>query len=442
MSAVPIPEPAKATRGSRISAVRRSLSSPPGFLRAISVTIAIGAIFLGIFGGLRAIGKTSDIDKIGNHTIPSIIDAQRIHAALLDADRNAANSYLHGGEGTDPAHELYLADILLATEALEQAAQHTAYGDEVAPPLVKAMSGLNRYTALVERARANSRLGYPVGQAYLTAASRLMHDEVLPAIEQLNAINAAHLEMDYARASVSTMTLAVVLGLGALVLAQLVYLQIYVTRRFRRRFNFMLIQATVLLLVALTYSSVGIFIADSNLTTAKSNHFAQAHRLWMGRSLVNDANLNETLSLIARGSGTEFDLAFDRSQSAFQSLLGIAATSATNDDERRTLNDVRSAYEQFLAVDARIRTLAAGGQRNEAVKLALGNEPGQLGHAFAQLDTALGRAIDINQNQFNQSIGRAQQPLGPMPFILAFCFLSIAYCTLAGVQPRIKEYGG
>lgn len=442
MSALSTPEATRHARADRFSAFRRNLSTPPGWLRALSVAIVVGALFTGLLSSLSLSQKASGIDKIGNRTVPAIIDAQRIHTALLDADRSAANSYLYGGEGTDPAHQRYLADIRLATEALEQAAQHTAYGDEVAEPLVTAMSGLNRYTALVERARTNSRLGFPVGQAYLTAASKLMHAEILPAIDQLNSINAAHLEKDYASATASTTTLAVILGGGLSVLAILLYCQIYLARRFKRRFNFLLILATFDLVAIIASGTITVITADSKLVAAKDSHYTQLHRLWAGRSLVNDANLNETLSLIARGSGAEFDAAFTASTRNFKVLLSDATAAATTDDERRTLADVRRAYEEFLAVDVQIRELVAAGHRDDAVRLALGTDTGQLGQKFALLDAALGRAIDSYQRDFDSHIASAEHWLFGQNFAFPIIAFVISMSTLFGVQPRIREYGG
>lgn len=427
---------------SRFFPGRGQLSTPPGLLRALSLAILGTAILLALFASSTVSSKSGSIEKIGNHTVPSIIDSQRIHAALLDADRNAANSYLYGGEGTDPAHTRYLADLKLATEALEQAAQHTAYGDEVQQPLVEAMSGLNRYTALVERARANSRLGYPVGQAYLTAASKLMHDEILPAIDRLDQINVAHLDSDYAAATQSASPLALILGLGVLELGLLVFTQVYIARRFRRLITLQLAVGTVLLVVFVSWTGLGISRAHTNLAAAKESHYAQLHRLWSGRSQINDANLNGTLSLIARGSGADFDAAFQTATTNFDGVLTTATAGATTADERQALADVRRAYQSFLAVDARIRQLAAAGQRNEAVQLALGTQSGQLGQAFGELDAALDRAIAANQQDFDTRIAGAQNALDWLSIAGPLVALLTSLLAFAGVQPRVKEYGG
>jgi hypothetical protein len=40
------------------------------------------------------------IDGIGLTTVPAMIDAQRIHAILADADREAADAFLTGGAGS------------------------------------------------------------------------------------------------------------------------------------------------------------------------------------------------------------------------------------------------------------------------------------------------------------------------------------------------------
>ena len=49
-------------------------------------------------------------------------------------------------------------------------------------------SGLVEYAGLVETSRANTRLGYPVGSAYLNQARDLANDDLVPRAERLRRV--------------------------------------------------------------------------------------------------------------------------------------------------------------------------------------------------------------------------------------------------------------
>src|SRR5207247_826066 len=85
------------------------------------------------------------------------------------------------------------------------------------------------------------------------------------------------------------------------------------------------------------------------------------------------------------------------------------------------------AYQAFLTADAAVRERVSAGDRDGALALALGSQPGQLGAAFANLDGALGQAIDIDQREFDSAIVNAMPALG--------IELAVAPCALAIVLP-------
>ncbi len=423
----------------RVASLRHKLSTTPGFLRALSLAIVGLAIVLGVFSNVTVNSKASTIDKVGHHTAPAIIDAQKIHTALLDADRNAANSYLFGGEGLDQAHVRYVDDVNSASAALEQAAQHTAYGDEVSRPLGAAIANLGEYRALVERARTYGRVGYPLGQSYLTEASKLMHDQVLPAIDKLDQVNAKHLSQDYAAGKSSLKPLAIIFSVSLVALAGLLYTQLLLSRRFKRTLNAHLAAGTALLVVFMGWASFAVIGAHSHLDSAESN-YTQLHRIWQVRSLANDANLNESLSLIARGNGASFDESFKTSTGEIETLLAAAVSAAGSKAERQALTDVGTAYSKFMLVDGQIRQLDKDGQHNQSVALALGNDQGELGQAFAQLDSALSKVVDSNQSAFDSQVSTASGALSGLSLAGLLFALAIAVLTLFGLQARIREY--
>lgn len=422
------------------SDLRRWVSTTPGTLRVLSVVIVAAVMIVTSFAYYTVAGKVNSIGMIGHRTVPAIIDAQKIHAALVDADRNAASSFLYGGEGINPAREQYNEDIDLATVALQQASQHTAYGDEAAQPLNTALTGIGEYRELMGWAFTNNRLGHPVSQAYLHAAHDLMIGTILPAVEELGRINSEHLAADLAATQSNTTPLGIVIGVSGLGLAVLVYTQITLAKRFRRRFNLQLVAATALLMALMGWSSVGIVQGNAHLSEGTADHYAQLNRLWQIRSLVTVANLNGSLSLIARGNGAAYDQAFIEANAGSIKLGAELQAAATSGEEGRAIAQTVLFYQLYLEADEQVRALEAAGQHDKAVALALSTGEGGLNSQFTQLEEALADVIDIKQADFDKSISAADNSLAGLNVGIPLLALAIAGLSLWGLQKRINEY--
>jgi hypothetical protein len=78
-------------------------------------------------------------------------------------------------------------DVAAAPERLVQAAGGLADDDRAADAVMTITSNLPVFTGLVESARTYNRLGLPLGQTYLGAASRLVREAILPAAAELHA---------------------------------------------------------------------------------------------------------------------------------------------------------------------------------------------------------------------------------------------------------------
>ena len=95
---------------------------------------------------------------------------------------------------------------------------------------------LPRYAGLVEAARVNSRLGHPVGAAYLRQASDRMRQTILPASTIIYEDAAGELDGRY-RAGTGAATEWIVLGAGGAVVVAAALTQAFVTSRSRRWLN-------------------------------------------------------------------------------------------------------------------------------------------------------------------------------------------------------------
>ena len=443
--------------------IRTRASTTPGRLWTLSLLLVAGCVLLWLAGSSTVVTAQSKVESIGHRSGPAVIDAQKIHGALADADRSAANAFLSGNVENPEPRQRYDRDIAVATHDLEQAAEHNTAGSQASLNLQAVIAGVAEYTGLVETARADNRQGFPVGAAYLRAASRLMHrpgNGILARVDALAGINSANASAEYSSLGFVGALLAVFFLFGALLFALLLSTQAFLRRRFRRRRNTRLLMATVLLVLLSAGMAAQAVYSYRNLQLAEQEAFPRLHDLWQARALAADANGNESLSLIARGNGAGFDQAFkeetamlvdrplndqlvedaSRGNVRFKGLLADEINQAAFPGERDAALKALRAYQRFLDVDAAVRARAAGDHEG-AVALALGTAPGALGAAFGDLDAALAEAIGVDQRQFDEAIQRAEPSLA-LNLGVPLGALGIALLALWGLQPRIAEYGG
>src|SRR6266853_325370 len=98
----------------------------------------------------------------------------------------AWTAFLSGGLEPLAARHRYLADIAEAASSLESATA-VAGQSAAAADLARISADLPIYTGEVETARADNRLGLPLGAAYLREASGLMRGTLLPAAREVSA---------------------------------------------------------------------------------------------------------------------------------------------------------------------------------------------------------------------------------------------------------------
>jgi hypothetical protein len=440
----------------------RKLSTTPGKLRLRSMLIVAGATMLSLSGGATVMSADGTVDRIGHHTELAIIDAQRIHSTLADADRLAADAFLAGSAASIAPYRQYEADIMTASHELEQAAEHNGAGGKATQELEAIIAMTTEYRGLVETARADSRQDFPVGAAYLRRASALMHrpvDGILARVDSLDALSSRDLVEEDSDLAMTAAALVAFALIAIVVFSLLVSLQGFIRRRFRRRWNRPLLGATVLLTVVLGWLIGQSVSSYRSLTIAEQQAFPRVHALWQARSLAADANGNESLSLIARGNGAAFDNAFKaetkqlvsdtltvdsidlaaHGQVRFGGLLADEIRSASFSGEREAATAILYAYHAFLFGDGSIRAKATAGDYDGAVALAVGSGPGRLAAAFDDLEAAFDRAITIIQRYSDQAIAAAS-PSTPLIVGVPLFGISIVILVLWGVRPRIAEY--
>jgi hypothetical protein len=218
----------------------------------------------------------------------------------------ATSGYVTGGTEPEAVRDRFDSDVDAASELLVRAAAGLAENDPAADDVVTITANLPVYTAFVESARTHNRLGLPLGQTYLGAASSFMRETILPAAAALRTAEYTTLDATLARGG--TLPFAVVvLGIAALV--GLVHAPIRERRRTNRVINTGLVGAAPALVVRVGWWVVATAVAGGALRGA-DRHGDAARALDDAHAAALQARSNESLVLVARGGAGASDQGF------------------------------------------------------------------------------------------------------------------------------------
>jgi len=225
-----------------VTAVRRrrfrlDLSTTPGRLRLLLSGLVLLSLAWGAVAGLVASQYSSAASSVVAVREPLSVEAEQIYWRLSDANDAAATAFLTGGLEPSATRDRYLADISDAGTAIEQAAaQGGAASGAAAADLRTLAKELPVYSGEIETARADNRLGLPLGAAYLREASALMRGTLLPAAQGMFTAENASLDGASAQATAAPL-IDVTLIAGLVVCALLLLASRWLSRRTRRTLN-------------------------------------------------------------------------------------------------------------------------------------------------------------------------------------------------------------
>lgn len=406
--------------------------STPGRLSLLALLLIVVSLLVGALTAAAVQRRSAALEDLADRSEPLAFAAQEVYRAMADADATAAGAFLSGGVESAQLRQRYEADVAKAAAALSAATSGVTRSPERAGALATLSGRLPVYTGLVETARTHNRQGNPVGAAYLRQASHLMQSELLPAARQLYAVETGHVvrALDDAR---SLPWPELLLGVGALVV--LVLAQRWLTRRTNRVFNPGLVVASALtalsLLWALTASLLAVYhAADSKDEATLTDLLARA------RIATLTARGNETLTLVARGSGADYETRFTEGSRDLADLLARARTHGG----AASVVSAQEHHARWQEAHEGVRDADDDGEYTTAVARALGSGEGGAAGAFDALDGDLVEAIGGARSELTEGIGRARAALGgAVPALVVLSLLAAAAATF-GLWQRLKEY--
>jgi hypothetical protein len=412
----------------------------PDRLRRVGAVLVLGCLLTGVFSLVDGAARSDAVSEGGTRIAAVHADAAEMYRSLADADAMATSGFVSGGQEPPELRARYDRDIADTTARLVHAAGLLPADDPAAPALATISEQLPVYTGLVESARTYNRLGYPLGQSYLDSASRLMAREILPAADELRALQAAALADAFGRAGSAPLAVLLI-GIGAL--AAVIDAAVREHRRTQRVLSVGLTAAGAAVVLAMLWWVVATSVASGRLSEAE-RHSGIADTLDDARAAVLQARSNESLVLVARGGGAA-DTGFT---TAIDGVLGTttepgllaAATDAAGPDTDDRIAAVRTATDEWRTAHQELRELDDGGRYRDAVASATGVDPDGSGAAFDRLGAVLGETIDAERAAFRAESDAAAGALTGLTVGPAVLALAAAAAAAAGIAQRVEEY--
>jgi len=409
------------------ASLRRSLSGSPGQLRVLALlTVAVSLIFA--VGAYSAFGSADTALSRAGANAAQLVRIQGIHTSLVRADADATNAFLVGGLEPADQRANYLTSMSQASSLIAEAAK-------AQPADGKALGALNNsvltYAGLIEQARATNRQALPVGAQYLRVASAGLRSEALPILDALVQANDARVRAEFSNASGASTAL---ITSGVLALLVLVGGMVWLSRRTHRYINLPLAVATATILLTLVVGYIMLASVGSRVAAVRDGSYAATLATAKARIAAFDAKSNESLTLIAHGSGSAFEQAW-KSSSHVVTVQSAAAGKLTND--AANLSGLWTAY---VATHEKIRKADDGGNWDGAVTQAIGTDPTSANATFNAFDARSGVALASSSKAASDSLDAPRIWLALLGWLGLLVGIAAAVSAWWGVSLRLEEY--
>src|SRR6516165_10615298 len=430
--------------GDALPAVRHFVraSTTPAKLRLLLIGLVSLCLIWGAVAAWVVSQRASGANDVASSTETLSLDGQRIYRALSDADATADSAFLPGG--LEPINGLprYQADIADAAAHLESAtaaAGHSA----AAADLATLSAGLPVYTGEVQTARADNRLGLPLGAAYLREASDLMRHKLLPAARSISA--EANVRLADASGRATGLPLALVLLVAAVIVGFALYrAQRWLFRRTHRRLNRGLVVASAAGLVSLLWLGIALGVARADLLQARAHGSTPVAALAQADIAALQARADESLTLIDAQGDDTFQQDFVGVQRRLGpgpgTLLTDAVVAARGSPATGPARVAAATATAWYGVHRTVRSLDNNGGHKQAILLVTRPGPRHSFTLFTRLDRLLASAIDADQAVFNRhAVAGSNAFIGLEVGVIVLALIMAAGCA-RGLTTRLAEY--
>nr|WP_229859233.1 hypothetical protein [Streptomyces poonensis] len=424
--------------------LRAAATTEPGRLRIIGAALALLVVAFGAVAAWQMADRSAAADDVLGSSQPLSVAAADVYRSLADANTAASSGFLAGGQETPQSRDRYERNIKEAADGLAEAAAASEPGSSSARTVAELGKLLPEYKGLVERARANNRLGYPLGGAYLRYANDKMQDEMLPRAERLYKNENQRLRDDYDAATPYPWA---AIGLGLLALGTLVWAQRRNYRRTNRVLNHGLVAATAACSVVLLWLVLGHTLARSGLNDSYDHGVRSLNVLNDARIASLKARGNENLTLVSRGAEItgdgedKFDAAYQDEMRTLSRYLTAAADIADDKAGEAPVEAATGNMEVWQERHREARDADTGGDYQTALDKVIGTpDKKPTGECFDAVDDNLKKALTHEQNEFREAARDGRRAMSGLPPGSAALAVLAAAGAVLGIGRRLSEY--
>jgi hypothetical protein len=409
------------------ASLRRSFSGTPGRLRMLALlTVAVSLIFA--IGAYSAFGSADAALGRAGANAAQLVRIQAIHTNLVRADADATNAFLVGGLEPADQRANYVASMSQASNLIAEAAKaQPADG----PALGALNTSVLTYGGLIEQARATNRQALPVGAQYLRVASSGLRSDALPILDALVKANDARVRAEFDAAKGAS---AALIASGVLAILALIGAMIWLSRRTHRYLNIPLAGATTAILLTLVVGATVLAAIGSSVDTVRNGSYAATLATAKARIAAFDAKSNESLTLIARGSGSAFESSW-LSSSKVVVDQSSAAAQLSND-----ATNMGALWAAYVATHKQIRAADDGGNWDGAVTQAIGSGPTSANTTFNAFDARSSAALTSSSGSATDSLDAPRIWLLFVGWLGLLVGIAAAVSAWWGVSLRLEEY--
>lgn len=374
------------------------------------------------------------LTNVLDHTEPLAFAAGQLYTTLSVADAAAATAFISGSE-PQAVRQRYEQAITDAAVAVTRASSGLT-DPELVELLGRTNARLAVYTGLIETARTNNRMGNPVGSSYLSEASALMQQTILPDAQRLYVATSGLVD---AETSASTKIPAPVIIIVAVTLLFGAFAHRWLARHTKRRVNIGLVVGGLAIAVMIVWVGTALAVSTAGSRAAK-NTAAESLRTVTNLAITaQQARADETLSLIRRGDEDVRKRSYyQRVDLMRDELRDYLARKDTIDTSGLAQAD--QLLEKWRQADERINEYIKTGNYQAATQVALGTGEDDSTPAFDKLNEALSQGIQESRTQLRNDISSARRVLSGTTVGGAMLSVGAALAVALGLWPRMSEY--
>lgn len=395
----------------------------PGRMRALLIVAAVVSVVFGL-AAAQGYNQSDGALQRAEANTAQLVRIQAIHTNLVSANADATNAFLVGGL-EPPAQRQHFVDSMATAARLISEAATAQPADQ------KALGELNvtllTYQGLIEQARANNRQGLPIGSQYLRDASATLQGDSLPLLKELVKANQSRVNTEFD--GINDGNLWLVLA-GVLALVVLILCMVWLAKRSHRYFNLPITAAAGLVLVTMLIGGASLAGSSGDAKETRNAAFADTLALSQARISAYDAKSNESLTLIARGSGTAYEDAWKKAADNTAGQLGQV--------ERGV--GLAPLWNRYRAVHVEIRKEDDKGNWDAAVEKAIGESNISSNAAFKAFDDRSSSDLHRFSNTARAELTQARKDLPPIGWLGLPIGVVAALLAAWGFSQRLEEY--